>query len=268
MAIYDCFLFNDENTILEIRLNELNKYVDYFVIIESKFNHQNKVKNQKINNKLLQKFKEKIIYKYIDKNFNNFSSWEIENFQRNYIFNSLKQCNSNDIVLISDLDEIPNLTDINFSEIKNEVLAFSQIHTMYKLNLLRERNWIGTKLCRFKNLKSPQWLRNLKTHKSYPFYRIDKKFFSKTYYKNIKIIQNGGWHFGWLRNTDQILEKIKSFAHTEFLKSKLNNRDHIETCVKNNINFINNEKLEKLDTLFLPSYIQKNLENYKDFLDF
>ena len=80
---------------------------------------------------------------------------------------------------------------VRFEKVNNFVFAFQQIHTMYKFNLIRERDWVGSKLCSFKKLKSPQWLRNLKTHKKYSKFRIDK-YFSSTYEFNFKVINEGG----------------------------------------------------------------------------
>ena len=165
MKIYDCFTFNDENHILNIRLNELDKFVDFFIIIEFGENHQGKKKGQKIDLKLLEKFKEKIKYFYIEKFNSNFNSWEKENFQRNQITKGLIDSKNEDIIMISDVDEIPNLEKIDFSKINEYVYAFSQIHSMYKLNLIRDDDWIGTKLCKKKVLISPQWLRALKVKK-------------------------------------------------------------------------------------------------------
>ena len=267
MKIYDCILFNDENTILEIRLNILTKFVDYFIIIESKYNHQGKVKGKKINSNILKKFNNKIKYFYL-KEFKNFkSSWEFENYQRNMIRLGLKKCNSNDIILVSDVDEIPRLNDFDFSKIKNQVIAFKQFNMMYKLNLIRDKNWIGTKLCKFKNLKSPQWLRNLKVHKKYPFYRIDKIFFEMNYYHNFKIVNNGGWHFGWIRNEKQIISKLKSFAHTEYNLKKFKNFVYLNKCIKKKINFLDSTKLQSINIQKLPSYIQNNLVRYKKIIN-
>ena len=134
MRIFDCFLFNDENLILELRLNELDRYVDFFVIIEFKYNHQNKFKGQKIDYKILEKFKNKIKYFYIEKKFKNASSWEIENEQRNNIALGLINSKKDDIIIVSDVDEIPKLKNINFDKIGNEIICFNQIHFMYKLN--------------------------------------------------------------------------------------------------------------------------------------
>lgn len=266
MRVFDCFLFNDENKILEIRLNELQSYVDKFVIIESKYNHQNKIKGSKIDKKLLRKFKKKIIYKYNKKKISNFNSWQTENFQRNLIHDCLKICDKNDIILISDVDEIPNLYKFNFLEVENYIYGFEQMHTMYKLNLLREKKWIGTKLCKYKNLQSPQWLRNLKVHKKYSFYRLDKLFFSKLYYHNFKIIKNGGWHFGWLRNEKEIINKINSFAHIEYLNTKINNKDYIKKRILNCEDFFNEKKLKKIDSRLLPDYIKRNYNKFRPYL--
>ena len=110
MKIFDCFTFNDENSILEIRLNEMNKYIDYFIIVEFGENHQGGKKGKKIDEKVLEKFKNKIRYIYVDKFNENFSSWERENFQRNYIINGLYDAEDNDIVLISDYNK-ENMTE-------------------------------------------------------------------------------------------------------------------------------------------------------------
>ena len=267
MKIFDCFTFNDENHILDIRLNELDKYVDFFIIIEFGQNHQGHHKGKKINDKLLEKFKKKIKYFYYDKFEINLNSWERESFQRNQIKEGLKESINEDIIMISDIDEIPNLEKINFSKINNHVYAFSQIHSMYKFNLLRNKNWIGTKLCKKKVFISPQWLRSLKVKKRYSIFRLDK-YFSKTYYSKFKIINNGGWHFGWLRSSDEIIKKINSYAHTEHNIIKNNNKNYIEECIEKNVSFLdNNDELllnEKIN--FLPKYILNNIDRYKKWI--
>jgi beta-1,4-mannosyl-glycoprotein beta-1,4-N-acetylglucosaminyltransferase len=167
MKILDCFIFNDENEILKIRLNTLSPYVDKFIIVESLINHKGKRKKKNFNINLFKKFKKKICYLLIKNIPKNYSSWQIENFQRNYISNGLKKFSKEDIVIISDVDEIPNLKDVQFSKIKNNYYAFEQDHFFYKLNLKLKEKWIGSKMCKLKDLKSPQWLRSLKMHKKY-----------------------------------------------------------------------------------------------------
>ena len=267
MKIFDCFTFNDENHILEIRLNELNEHVDFFIIVEFGQNHQGKNKGKKIDEKLLNKFKKKIRYFYFEKFEPNLNSWERESFQRNQINKGLIESKNEDIVIISDIDEIPNLKKINFSEIGEYIYAFSQTHTMYKLNLIRNEKWIGTKLCKKKVFISPQWLRSLKVKKKYSFFRLDK-FFSKTYYNKFKLIDNGGWHFGWLKNSDEIIKKVNSYAHTEHNIPKFNNKSYIEECIKKNVSFLdNNDKLYLNDKLnFLPKYILNNIDQFKEWI--
>lgn len=266
MKIYDCFTFNDENDLLEIRLNELNYYIDYFVIIEFGINHQGTFKGKKINSNLLNKFKNKIRYYYFKTFDKNLNSWGRENFQRNQINKGILDAKDDDIILVSDVDEIPNLKNFDFKKVKEHIYAFSQMHSMYKFNLQRTERWIGTKLCRKEILKSPQWLRSLKVHKKYSFFRIDK-YFSKNYYSKFKIINEGGWHFGWLKNSHQIIEKINSYAHTEHNTKQFNNKLYIEKCIANNINFLDKKKLKYKKKLnFLPMYILNNQKKFNQWI--
>jgi beta-1,4-mannosyl-glycoprotein beta-1,4-N-acetylglucosaminyltransferase len=267
MKIYDCFLFNDENHILEVRINELKDFVDYFIIIEFGENHQGKKKGKKINKEILEKFKKKIRYYYFESFNKKLTVWEKENFQRNKINDGIFDAAPNDVIIVSDVDEIPILKNIDFSKINNQVFAFSQINSIYKLNLYREQvEWTGSKLCLKKYLKSPQWLRSLKVHKKYNFLRIDK-LLSKNYYRKFKIIKNGGWHFGWIRNIDEIINKLDSFAHTEFNNSKFKNYKYITECINKNKNFLDTKEiLEKIDINLLPKYLVSNKDKFKDYL--
>ena len=132
----------------------------------------------------------------------------------------------------------------------------------FKLNLLNktEENWHGSKICLKKNLKSPQWLRNLK-FKKYPFWRIDKP-------KNLQIIENGGWHFAYLQNPESISKKIKSFAHGEFNKSNFANLHNIEKKINEGLDIFDrqiNYKKVKIDNSF-PKYIIENKEKFKKWI--
>ena len=201
MKIFDCFMYFDEEVVLDLRLNILNEYVDYFVIVESIFTHKGEQRKLQFNHEKFAKFKNKIIYLKYDlehKNIEKISpndNEEVksrkyilnaglrENDQRNFIINGIKEAQNEDMVLISDVDEIPNLQMINIKSIKNKLILFEQNIFYYKLNrFLPGFKWYGTKACKKKHLKSPQWLRNIKG-KSYPKWRLDT-YFSK---KNIQI---------------------------------------------------------------------------------
>ena len=138
MKIFDCFMYFDEELILDVRLNTLNEFVDYFVIVESRFTHSGEERNLQFNHQKFEKFKDKIIYLIYDqqptgvKSINEkdtdheissqyiFNAGHRENGQRNYIVKGLIDADENDIILISDVDEIPNLENIIFDKIKKK----------------------------------------------------------------------------------------------------------------------------------------------------
>lgn len=271
--IYDCFIFNNETDLLEIRLNILNDYVDHFVIIESSETFTGLKKKLSFNVENYPKFKNKIIYGIINKFPNNGTAWENESYQRNYILRLLEGANLEDFIMISDLDEIPNLENINFLNYPEKLIVFQQRLFLYKLNYGEIKpSWHGTKCIKKMNLTTPQKIRNLKTHKKYDFYRIDKKYFSNTYEDSFKVVENGGWHFSWLGDINFIRRKLESFSHTEMNNLSINNYDYIENCIKNLQPLEKKQKinLQKLPMKneYLPRYILDNLVKYKSLIDY
>ena len=120
--------------------------------------------------------------------------------------------------------------------------------------------WPGSKICEKKNLKSPQWLRNIKIKKK-PFWKI----FSD---KQPQLIENGGWHFSFLKNPKSIRKKIISYAHQEFNKEKFNNIKNIEKKITDKVDLFDRNikyKVIKLDDSF-PDYIRNNKEKFKDWI--
>ena len=197
MKIFDCFMYFDEEIVLDLRLNILNEYVDYFVIVESIFTHKGDKRKLQFNHKKFEKFKDKIIYLVFDKepleiekvNYDDSKNEKSrkyilnaayrENGQRDFIINGLQNANSEDLILISDVDEIPNLENLDQKNINNKIILFKQDMFYYKFNLkLPNLIWTGTKACKKKVLQSPQWLRNIKD-KKYSFYRLDTIFSKK-----------------------------------------------------------------------------------------
>ena len=265
MAVYDCFQYFNEDHIVDLRLNILDKYVDYFVISESTKTHQGKNKkiNFDINN--FTKFKDKIIFIVADYkkeiNFNKHTGGEspVEQHQRNVLIDGLKNASSEDLIILSDSDEIPDLTKLSEINHKKKYIAFCQKMFMYKLNLqnLNESNWIGSKITKLKNIKSMQELRNLK-FKDYPFWRLDKL--------NQQII-NGGWHFSFLQTPDQILKKIKSFSHGEYDKNNLSSKEIEIKILRNEDIFERGTKLERIniDNSY-PEYIIDNKSKFSDWI--
>jgi beta-1,4-mannosyl-glycoprotein beta-1,4-N-acetylglucosaminyltransferase len=258
MAIYDCFQYFNEDHILDLRFNILDKHVDYFIISESTKTHQGNGKKLNFNINNFSRFKKKIRYFVADynkdKDFENHTGGEsvIEQHQRNNLSRGITKANENDLIFLSDSDEIPDLSKINQIKKSSKYIAFSQMMFMYKLNLqnLYEKNWIGTKACLKKNFPLPQKLRNMK-FKNYPFWRIDKS--------NTQII-NGGWHFSFLQSPKKIAEKIKSYSHGEFNTKELVDENKIEEKIKHNKDIFNRDiELKKIEIdAAYPLFIQEN----------
>ena len=109
MKIYDCFSYWDEDLLLDLRLNILNEHVDYFVIVEGNKTSQNNSKKLRFNIKKFSKFKNKIIYIPVEDMPDGDNPYLRENFQRNCITRGLSNASNEDLVIVSDLDEILKL---------------------------------------------------------------------------------------------------------------------------------------------------------------
>ena len=152
MKIFDCFMYFDEEVVLDVRLNTLNEFVDFFVVVESKFTHNGVKRQFKFDINKFKKFKNKIIYvqhkyepskiiKLEDSDNEGTKSYKLiynahlrENDQRNYILEGIKQADDNDVILISDVDEIPNFNSIDLTKINNQIIIFEQEIFYYKFN--------------------------------------------------------------------------------------------------------------------------------------
>ena len=155
MNFYDCFTYNNEELILDIRLNYLSRFVKKFIIVESRFTHQGKEKNKFFDIKNFKKFENKIQYYLIDKFPDNLSNWGRENFQRNFHANAIQNLHDDDYIMISDLDEIPNPEKIKNFTSNHKYGCFVQKNFLYKMNLLNfdEPKWYGTRICKKNTLK-------------------------------------------------------------------------------------------------------------------
>ena len=296
MKIYDCFMYYDEDLVLDLRLNILDKFVDKFIIVESTFTHSGEKRNLIFDIKKYSKFKNKIKYIILKEEPNNLetidnsdnfdkknskyimNALKRENFQRNTISKGLFDASENDLIMISDVDEIPNLNDIDPDSIKNEIILFKQNFYYYKFNLILENMpWFGTKACKFKYFKSPQWLRNIKG-KKYPLWRLDI-FFSETKYTNLNFIENGGWHFSNMKTAAEIEKKMKTYLHHREYDIKPLGKEKIEEIIKSKKSIYNlraDMKTEKFDGTQnlkqtngneLPDYIKKNMNKYSNWID-
>jgi len=276
--IYDSFLFFNELELLEIRMNILNDVVDYFVIVESTKTFSSKAKEliyQK-NENLYNKFQDKIIHVVIDDTPDNFlyinyidspksegeilknkilkyvdessgwdrteTQWGIETFQRESIIRGLINCKDEDIILVSDVDEIPNPLEISIlRESPEGVFNFNQNMYYYYLNVLKERNWSGSKACTWGKLKNIS-LNSLRQNKH-----------------TTSTIHNGGWHFSFIGGESRVIEKLEAYAHQEY------NTSYYKENVKNNMEsnmdpfFRGGLQIVPIDSSY-PKYIMENLD--------
>ncbi len=291
MKIYDCTTFYSEKMMLDLRFNILNNNVHKFIVVESCFSHSGEKKNYNFNIDDYPKFKDKIIYLkiteepddlYKDKNEVKNSSYKrlnsIKRIEQSYdhMMKGIIDAEDDDLIIISDNDEIPNLDSKRFKESNKNFIIFKQLLFYYKFNLFHElMPWFGSKACKKKCLKSFSDLRNLK-NKKYPFWRLDS-YFSNIKEISLEIIPDGGWHFTNIKTAEDLYIKMKNFGHhDEFDESKLtvdDLRKKIDDGVvfydhfadKTSQNKWNNEyRLKKIENHILPKYLIENLNNYKE----
>ena len=294
MRIFDCTTFYSEHLMMDIRFHVLNDFVEKFIVCESTYSHSGKKKelNFDINN--YPKFKDKISYIVIDEEPPNIigdknglaepfekrsDSLKRINLSYDYMIKSLSDVNDNDLVMLSDNDEIPNLTSDQFLNSKKNIIIFKQLLFYYKFNLNYENlTWFGSKACRKKKLKSMTWLRNLK-NKPYSWWRLDV-LFSNYKERDLEIINDGGWHFTNIKTPEKLYEKLKNFGHHDefdesgidlnFIKSKINNKevfyDHF-LDKKNPNKWRSNYKLKKVSSSVLPEYLANNHQKYQNWFD-
>jgi len=288
-------MYFDEEMLLDLRLNIMDKYVDNFVITEATYMHNGSEKklNFDINN--FKKFKDKITYIVVDEPPSNLlllnendteeskenklilNGYKRDNFQREKAMSALDDINENDWIIINDIDEIPNLKNINLTKINNKFVIFEQQIFYYKFNLLYPNvPWFGSRACKRKNFISPQWLRNVK-HRKYPFWRLDT-IFSKNKYSDIHIVNNGGWHFTNIKSAEDIEKKLLNYAHHyEFEQSGLNANDIKKKIFEKKIIYDHSsdqrgykwgseKTLETLNISKMPDYIVDNLKKYSNWI--
>ena len=296
MNIYDCFMYFDEDLLLDLRFNTLNKFVKKFVIAEANYTHNGTKKKLNFDINKFKKFKDKIIYIIVDKQPDNIlkildsetkeqkgeklilNGMARDYFQRENLSRGIEGALNDDLILISDLDEIPDLNKMDLSKINNKIIIFEQKMFYYKLNLFyQDYTWLGTKAVRKKNLITPQWLRNVKG-KNYPKWRLDT-LFSKKKYTNLYFIKNGGWHFTCLRTAEELEKKLLNFAHHyEYEESGLSIKDLKKLIEEKRVMYDHNidqkgykwsgkSILKNYDIDLLPEYISSNQKKYSDWLD-
>jgi|TARA_B100000315_G_scaffold256559_1_gene302751 beta-1,4-mannosyl-glycoprotein beta-1,4-N-acetylglucosaminyltransferase len=296
MRIFDCTTFFDENLMLEVRFNILNEYVDKFVIAEAKYSHSGEKKKLNFDINKFSEFKKKIIYLVIEneprevkykKNDNIFIEEKKDMrmnsilriaHQRNKLIDCLSEANDDDYIFYSDNDEIPNFQEINLENNENKIIIFKQKLFYYKFNLLCSWvDWYGTKGCKKKFLHSFSWLREIKA-KKYPIYRLDT-FISKNKYMNVKIVDDGGWHFSQLKTPKDIEKKLLNQEHHDEYKLAKKKLPKIADLISRkaiiydynakstDYKFSKEFKLKSISLNYMPIFLKQNADKYSEWFD-
>ena len=286
MRIFDCTTFYSEHLMMDIRFHVLNDFVEKFIVCESTYSHSGKKKKLNFNINNYPKFKDKISYIVIDEEPPNIigdknglakpfekrsDSLKRIELSYNYMIRALSDVNENDLIILSDNDEIPNLNSKQFKNSKRDILIFKQLFFYYKFNLQYDLiPWFGSKAAKKKKLVSMSWLRNLK-NKQYPFWRLDT-LFSNNKYINLEIINDGGWHFTNLMTAEKMYEKYSNFGHhdefqlsgltVEDLQKKIDNKEmffnHFVDKEKYKERWNYDYKLKRISNDKLPEYLQSS----------
>ena len=262
----DCITFFDNNFIFDFRYNVMKNYVDKFVICESLYDHRNNKKGVNFDPDKKYINDPQILHIVVEKPFpKNTNAWQNQAIQRDYIIKKLNFAEDNDFIFFSDPDEILNPEVLKNFDLKKKYGIFLQKFFNYKFNIFNpyESPWEGTKVCKKKNLKSIDFMREKVRKKNlrYKFYRFDKE-------KNIQIFENAGWHFNNVMSPEKISKKLKTFAHNEFSSEEFSSVETIRNKINAKVDLFNrNEKYEvvRIDESF-PKYLLDNLLKFKDYI--
>lgn len=286
MRLYDCFTFFNELDLLEIRLNILDATVDHFVLVEATRTHQNNPKPLHFaeNKKRFERFAHKLTHIIVEDypefpgGWKEANSWDIERHQRNCIARGLTNCSGDDLIMISDLDEIPDPKKIHAYRNNAGIQVFEQRNFYYFINSMNEADpwWYGTVMARFADFRKPQDLRSVskKMHGekkkilNNKLHRIVKSIIHPIYRHPISIIPQAGWHFSYLGGVDKIIEKLEAFAHTEHNQENIKSRESIAAALQEGKDFVGLGipfKTIALDETY-PEFILNNVDTYRQLI--
>ena len=266
MKVYDAFLFFNELDLLEIRLNELDSVVDVFVLLEctKTFSFKDKPLYYLENKERFEKFAHKIKHVIVDDTPDNLPAdpvrghnrHKIEQWQRAQLDRGVIDCQPDDVILISDIDEIPraeNITKALDMLNRQNFVGFEQRFFYYYLNGLcvqngREAPWNGPVAVRKSNYIGAQKMRDDRG-----IHQPDR-------------IRNAGWHFSYLGGVEKIIEKLESFAHAEHDNSNIKSHDRLAQKIAAGQDIFDRankptQKYIAIDSTF-PKYILDNLEKF------
>jgi beta-1,4-mannosyl-glycoprotein beta-1,4-N-acetylglucosaminyltransferase len=287
--IYDCFTFFNELDLLEIRLHELDAHVDQFVLVEATLTHQGKPKplHYEENKARFAAFHHKIIHVIVSEYPDNreASAWVYEKHQRNSIRDGLKNAKAGDVIMISDVDEIPRPEKIKEAAGMKGTRIFRQRMYYYYLNCInatelgkRKYFWNGTIMVNFEDLNRP--IQDYREAGMMLLAKFNPSFIRRVYYSwfllrkvyskgfQIRFVSDAGWHFSYLGGVEKIIHKLEAFAHEEYNKPEYKDPKRIEQAIANGEDIFGRGfryRFVALDESW-PSFIRMHQEKYSAFI--
>ena len=211
--IYDCFTFYNEYDLLDLRLDLLYAHVDYFVIVEANQKFTNAPKPWNFDASRYLHYADKIIYIQVDDMPNSANPWDNEHHQRNAIVRGLKDADPNDIIIISDCDEILRPEAVAHIRASEQTLFALRMPLFnFKFNYMRTSDgaydcWaMAARRSVFDDI-TPNTLREMR----HSFSGAPLQFVND----GCELVEHAGWHFGYLGNTEFLRDKAQSFSHQE-----------------------------------------------------
>lgn len=278
IMVYDCFAFFNELDLLELRLHILNDVVDKFVLVEGTRTFQNKKKELifEQNKDRFKPFLDKIIHIVVDKypafNFKKFrpsKPWDYDNYQKEFILKGLKDCAPDDVIIISDVDEIPVPEKVIRYKEEKGIKVFEQLWAHFFINYLcvdsgssnipHEVNknglcvWKGTVMMPYKSITTIKKTRQMRGGSP----------------DEIVSVEEGGWHLSFLGGTEKIVEKLSAYAHTEYNKPEYENPELLEKALlegKSLFDIPHKYKFFPLTDKMFPKYLLENKEKFQHFI--
>ncbi len=270
--IYDCFCYCNEDMLLELRLETLWDYVDYFVISEAVYTQVGNPKPLNFDVNRFSKYQEKIRYLVVDHYPPGpVSFWKNENYQRNYLVYGLYDARDNDWILVSDLDEIPRPESIaHYNPQRYKRADFQQRAYVYRLNNLsiledgRPNFWPGSKITTYHYFKN--FFKNASAVRSFKSSGIWRGF-KKTWFKyfDVQIITEGGWHFTWMLTFEKLIFKMENIAEQDGNRPEFKNPDYINAQIEAGLDIVNPVSRYMAQDVVMPEfpvYLVKNKDKY------
>ncbi|MBA0038582.1 benzoate transporter [Pantoea sp. BIGb0393] len=277
--IYDCFLYYDEDMLLDVRLHTLNDVVDRFVIVESTHTFTGKPRRLHFNINKFAEFKEKIIYVVYDESpfvkEGVVDAWRNEASTRNAIMNGLSKADNDDLIIVSDVDEIPDPRAVLQLDKRHLCTTLHMNFYNYQFNLQvfnadgTPRIWSFPRATSFKNLQGffggkPEDFRNVKKS------LIKSNFIKWNLFKlRNKNMLSAGWHFSWIMRPERISEKMSSISHTEYDLPEFNNSEHIIDALNNGKDIWGRDRKmvkQDLNNATFPVYLVNHREKFREFI--